>query len=689
MEKPYTFRQRLLQLHRPHRRMPKPCGKGQIEITAAWHIAAPGTPFLRRCAEDLQDYFKTSMELDLPILDGTASDFCISYRVDPTLEQEGAYGVVTTEKQITLVGRDLRAAAQASYLLEDLLNLEEAPYLTPGTEKRCPLFRCRMIHSGYGEDDFPDQHLAAIAHSGINAILVFVKGVDQTLTHALDFNDLIARAQRYGLDVYAYSGMQSRLHPDDPHAAAFYDALYGELFRRCPGFKGIVFVGESIEFPSKDPRTSGMLRLDNKGPDGKRLVNKPNPGWFPCLDYPQWLDMVKNTIRREKPDADIVFWTYNWGGCAEEDRLALIDRLPTDISLQATFEMFENGQRQGVATHATDYTLSFPGPGDYFVSEAKAAAKRGIPLYAMTNAAGLTWDVGVVPFEPAPYQWLKRYEGMRQCHEAYGLCGSMDSHHYGFTPSFISDLTKIYFTTESPDGAQIIKKLIARDWGAENIETVEVAYRLFSDAIHDLITSNRDQYGPLRIGPAYPLVLFDDEDIQIPNPTGMRHGGNIICNPHYKTKTGLTDPAERLQLDGAIRVIGSCAKRMLQGAEMLTALLPTLPQSKRDEAARVAGVAAFIGRTLLTTHHVKRWYKEKMAILHHEGDLQAHINALRTIGALETENARATLPLVDADSRLGFEPSMGYIGDRPHLEWKIAVMEKILREELPRLEKMV
>ena len=35
-------------------------------------------------------------------------------------------------------------------------------------------------------------------------------------------------------------------------------------------------------------------------------------------------------IRRENPDADVVFWTYNWGWCPEKDRLAFIRSLPDD-----------------------------------------------------------------------------------------------------------------------------------------------------------------------------------------------------------------------------------------------------------------------------------------------------------------------------------------------------------------------
>ena len=408
-EQHYAFQERLLRVHQARRCPQKAPKAGQLEITDAWCILRHTDPLLARTAADLQDYFSVSMELDLPLCETAPAARFISYEIDPALGKAGAYRVDASPRGIRLIGTDARAAAQASFLLEDLLNLEEAPFLAPGITDREPIFRCRMVHSGYAEDEYPNEHLNAIAHSGINAILVFVKGVNETLSHREDFNDLIARASSYGLDVYAYSCMTSRLHPDDPEAPAFYDGLYGELFRRCPGFKGVIFVGESVEFPSKDPHTSGMLRLDNIGPDGKRLVNKPNPGWFPCFDYPQWLELVKSSIRRVKPEADIVFWTYNWGYCDEADRLALIEALPTDISLQVTFEMFEDGMRMGIPTRAVDYTLTFPHPGKYFLSEAKAAARRGIPLYAMTNAGGLTWDVGVVPCLSHPVR--RRFHG--------------------------------------------------------------------------------------------------------------------------------------------------------------------------------------------------------------------------------------------------------------------------------------
>src|SRR5690606_27853702 len=122
---------------------------------------------------------------------------------------------------------------------------------------------------------------------------------------------------------------------------------------------------------SHDPNTTQRLRYDAP-PDGLPST-KPSPGWWPCVDYPQWLQLIKGTIRKYSPKAEIVFWTYNWGWAPEEARLELIRNLPEDITLLVTFEMFEQHQHHGVTNYCADYTISFVGPGKYFASEAKEA----------------------------------------------------------------------------------------------------------------------------------------------------------------------------------------------------------------------------------------------------------------------------------------------------------------------------
>jgi len=53
------------------------------------------------------------------------------------------------------------------------------------------------------------------------------------------------------------------------------------------------------------------------------------------------------------------------------------------------------------------------------------------------------------------------------------------------------------------------------------------------------------------------------------------------------------------------------------------------------------------------------------------------MDELEEIVADELENVKGAIPLVEADSRLGWEPSMDYMADKSHLEWKIRQLENL------------
>lgn len=92
-----------------------------------------------------------------------------------------------------------------------------------------------------------------------------------------------------------------------------------------------------------------------------------------------------------------------------------------------------------------------------------------------SNAAytsGRTWDFGVIPYEPMPQQWIKRFEKMQQAHREWGLCGLMENIHYGFHPSIIRELEKCAFFTSEKPLAQSLRELLARDYGIENAPAV-------------------------------------------------------------------------------------------------------------------------------------------------------------------------------------------------------------------------
>ncbi len=685
-ERNYQFRQRLNIVHQPGRRDPdlRP-EQGETVIEEGWRIAvAPdASEYLVGVAKDFQDYLFTSMGISTLLVREAPAEKSRTIRLttkaeSPELGKElsvaRSYRVLVEPDSITVCGCDERGTGQGCYYLEDLMNLREAPFLAKMDAVRAPLFSPRMVHSGWGIDQFPDQHLNAIAHAGMDAILLFVKGPNMTTTGHLDINNLIDRAEAYGIDVYLYSYLISRYHPDTPGALEYYESTYGELIRSCPRAKGLIFVGESCEFPSKDPRTRGWIRKDPP-PDAKP-DSRPSPGWWPCTDYPQWLDMVKGVLRKYNPDLDIVFWTYNWGWAPEEDRLALIRSLPTDISLQATFEMFENVIKEGIVTRCVDYTASFEGPGKYFRSEAQAAHERGLRLYTMSNTAGLSWDIGVIPYEPIPFQWARRYRGLHEAREKWGLVGLMESHHYGWWPSFVNELAKWAFWAPTPTTEEMADRIARRDFGPEGAPLAVKAWQAWSEAFRDYVPTNEDQYGPFRVGPSYPLLFLEEKE---PFPSApYAHFGARILTTNYR-------PHKPEDLPTEIFLLERMRTRWEEGLGLLEQAVAVTPERKREDAERMLLLGRFIRNCVQTAINTKRWWQLKQAALEEKDPQKAGalLDDLVRLGEAELANVRDTIPLVEADSRLGWEPSMEYMTDRAHLEWKIAQLTRVLEEEIP------
>ncbi len=705
MERNYDFRKRLEVVHKPNRRDPAiHADASELEISEDWRIVideAAG-PLLVNTAKDMQDYFFTSMNLSVRLArtQNVAEAASNGERVivlatkmqlplrGETLEKTRSYRIVAGGDCIVVCGYDERGAAQGSYFLEDQMNLREAPILAPMDVIREPLFSPRMAHSGWGLDRYPDAHLNAMAHAGIDAILVFVKDVDETPEGYQDFNYLVDRAELFGLDVYVYSYLTSRLHPDDPDAQAYYDSTYGKVFQACPRFKGVILVGESCEFPSKDPNTTGKLRLEWPADQPQ---TKPSPGWWPCYDFPQWLTLLSGTIREHNPDADIVFWTYNWGYAPKEDRLKLIRALPENITLQVTFEMFEQMKNEHVTHVCVDYTLANVGPGEYFSSEAEVARERGIKLYAMSNTGGLTWDFGVIPYEPFPGQWNRRHQALRQAQADWGLSGLMESHHYGWWPSFVSELTKWAYWHPSPAYEEALAMLAVRDFGEAAAPLVLKAWEAWSEAITHYIPTNEDQYGPFRVGPSYPLVFrkpMFGQAVQLPSFKHAMFGNEIVLTDYEP----LEDARQSLgvsRVDVEIRSLERMLERIADGNSLLEKALELTPDRKRGDGVFMLGIGQFIARSIQTTIHVKQWWKLKRQLLS-EGDTDKALTLLERMEALarrEIANVEATIPLVEGDSRLGWEPSMEYMTDAAHLRWKIAQVQSVLDSEFAQYRK--
>ena len=632
-------------------------------------------------AKDFVKYLKTAFGIKAKIDTGRA-DIIATVKKSGLGENANGYmgrRVTVSDSGIVIEAYDPRGIAQAFYSLEDDMNARRAPFLSHGAVEKRPAFSPRMIHSGYGIDEYPDEYLSVCAHHGYDAIIIFVKDATHSAHGECDFNDIVKRAAKYGIDTYAYSYLKNFVHPEDDGAKEIYRDVYGTIFREIKGLKGMIFVGESIEFPSRDPHVCPRFRstLPEDGlPDGRIT-----PGWWPCNDYPQWVSLVRDSIREVSPDADVVFWTYNFGYVEEKYRLELINTLPTDISLLVTFDMFAYYKMGDGFGQVMDYSISHVGPGSYFTSEAAVAKQRGIRLYSMVNTAGRTWDYGVAPYEPFPYQWNERHEKIMEAREKYGLSGLMESHHFGFTPSFITKIAKENYTIGGKDFEDYMLE-IAKGYAKDDYEKFLEGMRIISESIKYYVPSDESQYGPFRIGPAYPLCL--QNEYKLPDQPGAHFGNRIYYTMageiHNLDHWGAHSPYS-VRVEEEIECATKTKSLLQKGLGVLRSI-----RNKNEELKKLINLVDFLVKCNVTAINAKKFYLLR-AKLYAETKAEKLIkitNEIEKIARAEIKNAEQTIPLVERDSAIGFEPSMLYQCDKRGLLWKIKQVNYMLNFELPR-----
>ena len=681
-EKRFAFRKELTTSNVPFKYQLRNIQENEISMLNGAVIVGATSPVIEHAKTDFKDYLKVCfgvrensenpVEIKVEITHDGLEDVC---------DYKGRV-VEICDKGVLIRAYDDRGAAQAIYDLEDVMTSKKQPYLTKGKTKQKPLFTPRMAHSAYDLDVFPDGYLQRLAKDGIDAIILFIKGANKLAMGDCDINALIDKAETYGMDVYAYCYCSVFYSPEAPDAEEVFDNAFGKVFKAHPKFKGMIFVGESVQFPSKDKRTTGrthrqFLNEDNL-PDPK-----PAPGWWPCEDFPAWINLVKKVIYRQKPDADIVFWTYNWGWAPEKERIELIDKLPTDISLLVTFEMFQNlPTAYGITERVCDYSVAFEGPGDYFLSEAKAAKRRGIRLYTQANAGGRTWDFGCMTYEPFPQQWMRRYQAMRECNEKYNLTGVMECHHFGFWPSFITKIEKKAYEYYSDSPEQILANVIDEFSEGQTEECLE-AFNCWSDAIRLYMPTDDEQYCAMRVGPAYPLALglYPRAPEHLQTEPVMFGGG--ICEEYHlqsgrKSAEGLfTLHSVRMRVE--MKILSDAIKLVRKGINILKNL-----KKKNKLLNRLINMGEYMVCCFTTDINVKKMYiyRQRLFIAATNKEVKSILDGIRKLGNAEIKNAEKALKVVDKDSALGYEPSMGYGGDRAHIEWKIRQVKHMMEHEL-------
>ena len=701
-EKNFDFLKRMREVFKPDRRDPSAIPEpNETQIDNSWKIVIPAGagPLVRRAAEDFQQYLFISMNVSVSIFQQEApgrqeksvlmipKSFCTCKNPKP--EKKGAFILdVSPDQGVVLCGFDDRAVFFGAIHLEDLMNLREAPFLKVGKKLHEPLLRMRSVHSGCGIDDFPDWQLNAIVHAGFTAIDVFIKDPDTTTRGYCNVNDVIERAASYGLDTVLYSYLKSYKHPDDPDAEEFFDSVYGNIFRRHPGAAAIHLVGESLDFPSKDPHTTGKPYRESVYygiPD-----TRPSPGWYPCCDYPAYVKRVADAVHKVKPEAEVILNTYNWGYTSAGERKKFLEAVPRDVTIHVTYDIFKVNSRGGLSCPVMDYSISAADPGYYFSSEAENAASLGFKHVRVTsNTAGASWDFGTVPYVPVPFRWAHRMQVLKEylfkCH----VDSFYETHHYGWWPNPCNDLAKELFSSDGEtDVEKILLRTAVRDYGKEAAPEIVAVWKLWSDSMDHYIGTNEDQYGPWRTGPSYPFIfqpnisrVMAPKEIQFPTAPHAHFGYKIIRTFYTPYENANQSPGP-LRFPVEISELEKMLDMWNEGLDRLVAAAALVPARKRQNYELLWALGKFIRNSIRTTINMKNWWilNMKLQIPADRSAMLALLDQIEALARQEIDNVKDTYDAVRTDSRIGWEPSMEYVCDEWHLDWKLRQMESMLLE---------
>ena len=107
-------------------------------------------------------------------------------------------------------------------------------------------------------------------------------------------------------------------------------------------------------------------------------------------------------------------------------------------------------------------------------------------------------------------------------------------------------------------------------------------------------------------------------------------------------------------------------------------------KNPNDALLKLINLGKYIYHTCITVMNCKKLYilKHKLAIAATREETTKLIDEIEAILLSERENVEKTIPIVQVDSRIGWEPSMEYMGDEKCLRWKLNQLDDDLKNTL-------
>ena len=590
-----------------------------------------------------------------------------------------AYRVVVSEKEILLEAADTEGMRRAIYELEDQilandgklpeadLVIERQPFLKTRLG-RCPFSPIKRWPVNTDEllddiDYYPDEYLETLAHEGVNGIWLVsaLREIGVTSLCPIDpqrerriakLARVAQKTRRYGIRLYLFMIEPFSAAADDPlvsrfpemfgpvtyngrrtycpcseHTKQYLHELLSSVFSAVPNLGGVVDIniGE---------RPSSCLSCQPLGSE------EPLPCHSRCKRsfgeiYGQLMTTMNDGIHAGTPDAKLISWLYMPQAIPHAPWVEQLSKFaPEDVVVQANFESGGEKIQLGRRHLGIDYWVSYDGPAKPYVELAKNRARGE---FGAKLQLGCGHELTPVACIPAPGIAYRKYCAMARL----GVHHVMQSWYVGNFPDVMSRaMGKLAFADFGKESLDAFLERLARPYWREDAPTIAAAWKLFDDAYqHFPFNVIFQYYAPQNSMPRWKFHFLPDLDpLAPPWKPNFPFGGDAIG-----------EALLGFSIEECLELVGRMVAGWNKGLELLKPLWKKTATNRERQLE--LGTAECIGCLLEGTWNLLRFYLLRRDYI--DGN-RTVLKEMRQLVVAQMELYRRMLPLVIADSRLGF-----------------------------------
>ena len=566
------------------------------------------------------------------------------------------------------------AAAPEEPRFEFVKRLSSAdPDWRPKAPRTDSAFDFRLIFSyfaDYGDPlgdpavgSFPEGLLQRLADQGVNAVWLhtvlrtlakdpnypeFGEGCERRMSH---LRKLVARAAKYGIKVYLYMNEPRGLDPSffkKPGREGIAGATHQDLQTMCSSSpETLRWLSDSLEKVFSEVKGLGGIFTISASENLSNCATRPgNKETCPRCKHKTRAEIIAAVndamirgMAKGDPSAEALVWNWAW---PLEEQKDIVARLPKKgVRLMAVSENGVTYERGGVKWRVSDYSISVVGPGANARRLWDLAKENGVGAVAKVQASN-SWELSPFPYIPVMDLVAEHACGIVK----EGVTGVMLSWSLGCCPApnlrIYRDLRR---GETSPDG--LLDRVAAELYGGK-AQQARKAWKAFSDGFRNYPFHIASIYnGPQQWGSANPLYL---------QPTGYK--ATMVGIPYDDlTRWRSIYPAE---------TYADLMEKVADGFEEGCRLMEGVADAKELAMYRAEQM-----------HFASCADQARFVLARDRGDRVE----MRKMAERELARAKAMLPIVRGDSRIGYESSNHYFYTPADIIEKVLSCRAVLDRE--------